>query len=50
VFPPGFTARFTPKVEVLNAIGDVVARDGTVVSGGCMVGPGPNALLLILSQ
>jgi hypothetical protein len=48
--PPGFTARFTPQLEVLNANGDVVAREGTGVTGGCMAGPGPNALLLILSQ
>jgi hypothetical protein len=50
VFPPGFKARFTPKMEVLNASGAVVARDGTTVSGGCVTGPGPNAALLILSQ
>jgi hypothetical protein len=50
VFPPGFQARFTPKLEVLNAGGDVVARDGTTVSGGCITGPEPNAPLLILSQ
>ena len=49
VFPSGFRARFRPRLEVLNANGDVVAREGTAVTGGCLAGPGPNGLLLILS-
>jgi hypothetical protein len=50
LFPPGFTARFTPRLEVLNGNGDVVAREGTVVTGGCVTGTGAQGPLLILSQ
>ena len=38
VFPVGFTARFTPKLEVLDAHGVVVAQEGTHIDGGCVAG------------
>ena len=38
VFPVGFTARFTPKLEVLDAHGVVVAQEGTHINGGCDAG------------
>jgi hypothetical protein len=44
VFPYGFSARFTPGLEVLNASGAVVARGGDRIEGGCVT-DGP---LLIL--
>jgi hypothetical protein len=44
VWPLGFRARFVPKLEVLNASGRVVARDGDLATGGC--GMGPNSALI----
>jgi hypothetical protein len=44
VFPYGFSARFTPNLEVLGPSGAVVARGGDRVDGGCVTA-GP---LLIL--
>jgi hypothetical protein len=35
VWPPGFTARFVPTLEILDAAGDVVFRAGDPVDGGC---------------
>jgi hypothetical protein len=34
-FPAGFRARFTPKLEILDASGRVRARDGDPLDGGC---------------
>jgi hypothetical protein len=45
LFPPGFTARFTPSLEVLNASGTEVAKAGDQVSGGCVMGS--NELLIL---
>jgi hypothetical protein len=36
VFPTGFVARFTPKLEVLNANGVVVYRAGDRIAGACV--------------
>jgi hypothetical protein len=47
LFPRGFTARFSPRLEVLNTLGDVVAREGTVITGGCVT-TGNGGPLLIL--
>lgn len=47
VFPPGFSARFTPRLEILDAAGQVVARDGDPVEGGCDTGGGVGAPLLV---
>lgn len=44
VWPLGFRARFVPKLEVLNASGRVVAREGDLATGGC--GMGPNSALI----
>jgi hypothetical protein len=35
VWPAGFRARFTPKLEVLNGLGQVVLREGDMVGGAC---------------
>jgi hypothetical protein len=37
-WPPGFSVRFTPRLEVLNARGDVVALDGSRAASGCGTG------------
>lgn len=34
----GYTARFTPSLEVLDASGAVVFREGDAVAGGCETG------------
>ena len=47
-FPLGFTARFTPRLEVMNRSGRIVAQEGDAVDGGCWtVDDGP---VLILSD
>lgn len=45
VFPVGFTARFNPSLEVLNANGAVVFREGDKIDGAC--GGGGDGELLI---
>ena len=47
IWPPGYTARFTPLLEVLDAKGGVVVRDGSPVSGGCASGEDGKGPLLI---
>jgi hypothetical protein len=39
VWPPEFTARFVPTLEILDAAGDVVFRAGDPVDGGCTDNP-----------
>jgi hypothetical protein len=48
VFPSRFTARFAPELEILDAGGAVVAREGQVVTGACVMGAAPGSPLLIL--
>lgn len=36
VWPPGYRARFNPTLEVLDPVGNVVARDGEQVNGACV--------------
>jgi hypothetical protein len=36
VFPMGFTARFAPRLEVLDASGQVMFRDGDAITGACV--------------
>jgi hypothetical protein len=47
VWPAGFRARFTPKLEVLDRNGYVVFRDGDGVHEGCATGPDAHGPLLI---
>lgn len=49
IWPPGYTARFTPNLEVLDGSGNVAFRDGSKVSGGCVTGPDAQGPLLIAS-
>jgi hypothetical protein len=48
VFPNGYTARFTPQLEILDASGRVVARAGDAVTGGCVTRSDAQGPLLIL--
>jgi hypothetical protein len=47
IWPPGYTARFTPKLEILDENGIVRLRDGDAVDGGCVTGPDGHGPLLI---
>jgi hypothetical protein len=49
VFPAAFTARFAPALEILDAAGHIVAREGQPVDGGCVLGS-PDQPLLVFSQ
>lgn len=39
VWPAGYSARFTPDLEVLDDHGQVVARDLSIATGGCPMPP-----------
>jgi hypothetical protein len=45
MFPYGFSARFAPDLELLDASGAVVARAGDPIDGGCVTA-GPMLILL----
>ena len=45
LFPSGFTARFSPGLEVLDARGNVVFREGDEITGAC--GGGADGSLLV---
>lgn len=47
IWPPGYTARFAPRLEVLDEKGNVAFRDGDAVGGGCTTGPDAQGPLLI---
>jgi hypothetical protein len=47
VFPPGFSARFTPHLEIVNAAGQVVASEGDAVNSGCYIDNGGSPLLVL---
>ncbi len=47
VFPPGYTVRFTPTLEVLDDAGQVVARAGERIDGGCLTGSLDDPLLIL---
>jgi hypothetical protein len=34
-WPLGYSARFTPRLELLDENGDVVGREGDELTGGC---------------
>jgi hypothetical protein len=35
-WPPDFRARFSPALVVVDSTGQVVAREGDVIDGGCL--------------
>ena len=45
-WPPGYHARFTPGLEVLDGAGAIVLRGGEPVTGACVTGD-PDQLQLI---
>jgi hypothetical protein len=49
VWPAGFSARFTPRLEIVDRDGSVVMREGEQVSGACVAGPvdDPGRVLMI---
>ena len=47
IWPPGYKARFTPRLEVLDEKGAVAFHDGDPVTGGCTTGPDAQGPLLI---
>ncbi len=36
IWPPGFTARFAPQLEVIDPIGQIVMREGDPLGGSCL--------------
>ena len=44
LWPPGYTARFTPKLEVLDAAGRTVLTEGAILTGMCA---GPDGTLIL---
>lgn len=40
LWPPGYRARFTPSLVVLDPTGQAVAREGEYATGGCPMLPG----------
>ncbi len=47
IWPPRYSARFSPHLEVLDESGRVVFRDGSTIGAGCVRGDHPPGLLLI---
>ena len=45
VWPPGYSARFTPALEILDASNQIVLRGGDKITGGCTSGR-PDVLLI----
>jgi len=39
-WPVGYSARFTPQLELLNDQGEVVGHEGSHLDGGCQPVPG----------
>ena len=40
VWPPGYTARFTPELEILDASHQIRFVAGDLIEGGCVAGSG----------
>lgn len=50
VWPPGYTARFTPQVEILDASRHVRYVAGDLIAGGCVTGPGISGPLYVIED
>jgi len=50
VWPAGYTARFTPQIEVLDASRRVRYVAGDVIEGGCVTGPGISGPLYVIEN
>ncbi len=46
-WPSGYTARFAPRLEILDASGAIVLREGDAISGGCVIRASGRPLLQI---
>lgn len=44
VWPPGYSARFTPRLQVLDPTGQVVIEDGDFVEGACVWSDGAHLM------
>jgi hypothetical protein len=47
VWPQGYRARFNPYLEILNANGEIVARHGDEIRGGCVTSESADEPLLL---
>lgn len=50
VWPPGYTARFTPQLEILDASRNVRYVAGDLIEGGCVTGPGISGPLYVTEE
>ncbi len=50
VWPAGYTARFRPQIEVLDASRHVRYAAGDVIEGGCVTGPGISGPLYVIEN
>lgn len=46
VWQPGYTARFSPNLQVLDPSGRVVFREGDRIKGACVLGPDDPLLIV----
>jgi hypothetical protein len=50
VWPTGYTARFTPRVEILDPSRHVRYVEGDLIAGGCRTGPGFSGPLYVTDK
>lgn len=50
VWPPGYTARFVPQLEILDASRHVRFVAGDVIEVGCVTGPGISGPLYVIEN
>lgn len=50
VWPIGYTARFSPELEVLDASGSVRYRAGDTIAGGCTTGPNASGPMYVIEE
>ena len=46
VWPPGYTARFSPELEILDASHRVRLVAGDMIDGGCVSGTGHDLFVI----
>jgi hypothetical protein len=49
-WPVGYSARFTPALELLDGTGQVVGREGSLITGGCGIPREPDVLWVSLES
>lgn len=50
VWPSGYTARFTPQLEILDSSRQVRYVAGDRIEGGCVTGPGSRGPLYVIGE